>query len=40
MRPANLAFFGALMNIEQATINDAAEILALQKLAYVSEAEI
>lgn len=28
------------MTIEQATTNDAAEILALQKLAYVSEAEI
>ena len=28
------------MRIEQATTNDAAEILALQKLAYVSEAEI
>ncbi|KAF0214707.1 MAG: acetyltransferase (GNAT) family [Geobacteraceae bacterium] len=28
------------MKIEQATTNDAAEILALQKLAYVSEAEI
>ncbi len=28
------------MNIEQATTNDADEILALQKLAYVSEAEI
>ena len=28
------------MNIEQATIDDAQEILALQKLAYQSEAEI
>ena len=28
------------MLIEQATTNDAAEILALQKLAYVSESEI
>lgn len=28
------------MNIEQATIHDAAEILTLQKLAYTSEAEI
>lgn len=28
------------MTIEPATINDAAEILALQRLAYVSEAEI
>jgi ribosomal protein S18 acetylase RimI-like enzyme len=28
------------MNIEQATIDDAQQILALQKLAYASEAEI
>ena len=28
------------MNIEKATISDAEEILSLQKLAYVSEAEI
>ena len=28
------------MSIEQATIEDAQEILALQKLAYTSEAEI
>ena len=28
------------MSIEQATIDDAQEILALQKLAYTSEAEI
>jgi ribosomal protein S18 acetylase RimI-like enzyme len=29
-----------IMNVEQATIDDAQEILALQKLAYISEAEI